>query len=106
MNKEEAINRLKEEIKEGDTLWTQLNHVSKSGWTRHISVKCLKQTDSGECYPYDFTHLVSKATGWNTGNRHDGVRMQGCGQDMGFHLINTLSYILFDDGYAIKHRWL
>ena len=42
MTKEEAIKRLKEEIKKGDTLYTQLNHVSQSGMTRHISVRQIK----------------------------------------------------------------
>ena len=42
MTKEEAIKRLKEEIKKGDTLWTQLNHVSQSGMMRHISVRQIK----------------------------------------------------------------
>ena len=35
-NKKEAIERLKEVIKKGDTLFTQLQHVSQSGMMRHI----------------------------------------------------------------------
>jgi len=30
----------------------------------------------------------------------------GCGMDMGFHLVNSLAYILFGDGYALDQRWL
>lgn len=39
MNKEEAIEKLRELIKEGDTLYTQLQHVTKSGMTRYIGVR-------------------------------------------------------------------
>jgi hypothetical protein len=26
--------------------------------------------------------------------------------DMGFHVVYSLSYALFNDGYAIKQRWI
>jgi len=105
MTKEEAIKRLKEEIKKGDTLWTQLNHVSQSGMTRHISVRQIKKD-----YPLDWTRLVSIALDWKEGkNRfggYNGIKVGGCGMDMGFHLIYTLSSVLYNDGYAIKQGWL
>tara|TARA_R100001126_G_scaffold85451_1_gene53951 strand:+ start:528 stop:833 length:306 start_codon:yes stop_codon:yes gene_type:complete len=101
MNKEEAIEKLREVIKEGDTLWTQLHHVTKSGMTRYIGVRLLKDD-----YPYNYTYHVAKALGWKTSDRYEGVKVGGCGMDMGFHLINSLSYALYGDGYAIKQRWL
>ena len=101
MNKEEAIEKLKEAIKEGDTLYTQVKHVSKSGMTRHIAVRFIKDD-----YPYDYTYLVAKALDWGYSDKNHGVKVGGCGMDMGFHLINSLSYTLYDDGYAIKQRWL
>ena len=103
MTKEEAIKRLKEEIKKGDTLWTQLNHVSQSGMMRHISVRQIKKD-----YPLDWTRLVSLALDWKEGKNRSGggIKVGGCGMDMGFHLVYTLSSVLYDDGYAIKHSWL
>ena len=101
MNKEEAIEQLKEAIKEGDTLWTQLHHVTKSGMTRYIGVRLLKDD-----YPYDYTYLVSKALGRNTSDKYSGIKIEGCGMDMGFHLIYELSHALYGDGYAIKQKWL
>ena len=105
MTKEEAIKRLKEEIKKGDTLYTQLNHVSQSGMTRHISVRQIKKD-----YPLDWTRLVSIALDWkeakNRFGGYNGIKVGGCGMDMGFHLIYTLSSVLYNDGYAIKHNWL
>jgi hypothetical protein len=55
--------------------------------------------------------------------KNNGVKVAGCGMDMGFHLIYSLSYALFpkgtdaphgtrngvpdsDGGYALKHEWL
>lgn len=101
MNREQAIEKLREAIEPNDTLYTQLNHVSKSGMTRHIAVRHIKDD-----YPYDYTYLIAKALGWVYSDKNHGVKVGGCGMDMGFHLINTLSYTLYDDGYAIKQRWL
>ena len=101
MNKEQAIEQLREEIKEGDTLWTQLQHVSKSGMTRHIGVRHIKDN-----YPLNYTYIVAKALGSKVSDRYDGIKREGCGMDMGFDLIYNLSYVLYGDGYAIKQRWL
>ena len=101
MNKEEAIAKLKEAIKEGDTLYTQLKHVSKSGMTRHIAVRFLKDD-----YPYDYTYLVAKAIDGKISDKYNGIKRGGCGMDMGFDLIYHLSYVLYNDGYAINQRWL
>ena len=51
MDKKEAITRLKEVINKGDTLHTQLMHVSQSGMTRHIKVRQLK--DRQNIFPFD-----------------------------------------------------
>ena len=99
MTQEDAIKFLKTKIKKGDTLYTQLHHVSQSGMTRHISVRQIKNN-----YPLNWDYQVSIALDWKLVN--PGIKVGGCGMDMGFHLIYTLSQKLFDDGYAIKHSWL
>lgn len=101
MNKEEAIEKLREEIKPNDILYTQLKHVSKSGMTRHIAVRKIEND-----YPYDYTYLVAKALDGKISDKYDGIKREGCGMDMGFDLIYHLSYVLYGDGYAIKQRWL
>ena len=45
-DKEYAIKRLREEFKKGDTVFTQLFHVSQSGMTRHIGVRQLVVDDN------------------------------------------------------------
>lgn len=118
MNKEEAIEKLREWIKPNDILYTQLQHVSKSGMTRHIAVRKIEND-----YPYDYTGLVAKALGWKYSDKYHGIKVEGCGMDMGFHLIYSLGYVLWPNGtpephgtrngepdsaggYAIKQRWL
>ena len=101
MNREEAIAKLKEAIKPGDLLYTQLEHVTKSGMNRFIRVRKVEDN-----YPYEYTGLVAKALDWTYSDKYHAVKVGGVGMDMGFHLINTLSYTLYDDGYAIKQRWL
>ena len=105
MTKEEAIKTLKENIKEGDVIYTQLNHTSQSGMMRHIKVKQIKNN-----YPLDWSRLVAIALDWKEAKSrfggYNGIKVGGCGIDMGFHLVYTLSRVLYNDGYAIKHNWL
>jgi len=105
MTKEEAIKTLKENIKEGDVIYTQLNHTSQSGMMRHIKVRQIKNN-----YPLDWSRLVAIALDWKEAKSrfggYNGIKVGGCGMDMGFHLVYTLSSVLYNDGYAIKHNWL
>ena len=118
MDREEAIEKLRDAIRPNDTLYTQLVHVTKSGMTRFIKV--FKIEDD---YPYNYTYLVAKALGWKTSDKYDGIKVGGVGMDMGFHIIYSLGQVLWPDGtpephgrrngepdsaggYAINHRWL
>jgi hypothetical protein len=96
----------------GDTVYTILRHVSASGMTRYISTVIVQ---NGQ--PRDISYLVAQAIGSPlSGNRnHEGVKVGGCGMDMGFHLVYSLSRALFggdsrtsneDAGYALPQRWL
>jgi hypothetical protein len=89
---EECKARLLEFIQPGDTIYTKLNHVSRSGMYRVISLYVMKDNrprriDDLACdllEGYDY--------------RHNGCKASGCGMDMGFHLVYNLSYQLFPDG--------
>lgn len=101
-DREESIALLRKQFPKGSTVWTILDHVSKSGMTRHIRVLAL--TADGPRY---WSYGVARALGWplaRTG--HDAVKVSGCGMDMGFHLAYTLAQTLYDDGTALNHRWL
>ena len=106
VDKEYAIKRLKEEFKKGDTVYTQLYHVSQSGMTRHIGVRQLAVDDNKKVRPLNWSYLVSFALDWRLNKNANGLIVGGCGMDMGFHLVYTLSRVLYNDGYALKHEWL
>lgn len=92
---QEAIERLREWLKPGDTVYTIIRHVSRSGMQREISLKLLRR--DGEV-PYHLDGNVALALGDRIG-KHDGVIVGGCGMDMGFHVVYNLSATLFHDGW-------
>lgn len=99
----EAKQTLLEWLKPGDTVYTICDHVSRSGMSRNIRLILKPGTDE-ERHP---NNAVATLLGWPLRRGwHDSIRVSGCGMDMGFHLVYTLSHILFGDGYALKQRWL
>ena len=98
--KRDAIEYLKKSINKGDTLYTIVTHVSKSGMSRNIKVLDIKNE-----IPSYWNCDISKILGYTL--KDDGtLKVKGCGMDMGFHVVYQLSKVLFDDGYAIKQRWI
>jgi hypothetical protein len=97
----EAIKHLKQFIKKGDTIFTKIEKVSTSGMYRHIKVISIKKNN-----PNYWSYYVAKILEWSYKDKTNAVGVGGCGMDMGFHLVYTLSRILFKDGYALKQRWI
>ena len=95
MERQEAIERLKEWVKPGDTLWTQIKHVSRSGMSRVIQVVKLENNE-----PSWLGYNIALALGWSYDRQREGVRVGGCGMDMGFHLVYELSHVLWPDGWT------
>ena len=93
--RDEAITELRELLKPGDTVYTVLRHVSRSGMMRAISPMIIQ--DGGA--PWEISHLVCPALERKFHQKHGGVKVHGCGMDMGFELIYTLSRTLFPDGF-------
>ena len=115
--KQAAIAQLLEILKPGATVYTELKRVSKSGMSRVIS---LKAVHDGEIITLDY--LASQATGYRL-DSNCGLKVTGCGMDMGFHVVYVLGNALWPHGtpephgsrngipdtcggYALKHRWL
>jgi hypothetical protein len=120
--RQDAIARLRDWIKPGDTVYTILDHVSASGMSRAIRVvlptiagATLESAVPGsqstdyirrDSLSIEFLHpnwAVGKALGlrhWKRdGREQDALVVGGGGMDMGFHLVNSLSYALYGDGY-------
>ena len=91
----EARERLLTRLKPGDTVYTVLRHVSESGMSRSISPIIIQD---GE--PEDIGYLVSTVLGYKYNTKHGGLKMGGCGMDMGYSLVYNLSRELFQDNFT------
>lgn len=72
-----------------------LRRVSRSGMQREISLFAVLTPDDIR----DVTHLAAAVMGDRVGKRH-GIVVNGCGMDMGFHLVSSLSYYLYPAGFG------
>jgi hypothetical protein len=121
--KDYLLNLFKADLEQGKNplLWTSLKSVSRSGMTRTIDVFYMKENQ-----PIRINWEIDKITSFNM--TKDGyIKVGGCGMDMGFHLVYSLSRCLFNDvnfakyklsgrngnkyettdaGYILKQRWL
>ena len=120
--KNEARAQLRKWLKPGDTVHTILDHVSSSGMSRDIRVVIVRK-DGTILHP---NHSVSVLLDLPRAKRGDGMRIGGCGSDMGFEIVYRLGRVMFpegfkvkgtgrngdtsghdnDGGYALKHKWL
>ncbi len=97
---EEAREHLRERIQPGDTLYTIIRHVSRSGMMRAIDVYELKHDDHlGRAIPHWLSSYACKAAGFSFNRKHNAVTMNGAGMDMGFELVYNLGWALFPDGF-------
>jgi len=100
--KERAKEYLKKWLKPGNTVYTILRHVSQSGMMRHISLYVIKG-NKPIYLDYNTSILLESPLAKTWG---EGLKRSGCGMDMGFDLVYSLSYALFKDGYKLHHKWL
>jgi len=126
---EQALGYLRAEYcKPGTRIYTILRHVSSSGMSR--SIDCLVIDTDGK--PYMITHHVARVLGYPIDRKNGGVKVSGCGMDMGYAIVNDLSYKLhgmqdkgvkaikarklgmsfsatrtqYRAGYSLEHSWL
>lgn len=113
----QAQEELRDILKPGDTVCCLLRHCSRSGMRRHISLFAPGTVD--------ITYSAALAMGDKRAD-DGGIKVDGCGVDMGFALVYNLGRTLFlegfavegcgrngdtsghdtDGGYALNHRWL
>jgi len=87
------------EFVKGEIIYLLQTHEARSGMCRDIATLVIRDGDI-----LNVSYLTAKITGRKQSN--DGVRIQGCGMDMGFALVSSLAQKLFSDTYALKYRWL
>ena len=119
-------------LKPGDKVYTICRHVSRSGMSRRIStiyIKAAKRGDIAEKWnaePMDISPAVARVLELRYDYNQNGMRVDGCGMDMGFSIVYELGHRLFpggfkvegigrngdtsgwdrDGGYALKQEWL
>ena len=91
----QAVERLREWLKPGDTVFTSVNHVSRSGMSRDITAYQFLNNE-----PRYLSFNVGRALGWPMSKANTGVKVSGCGMDMGFHMVYALSSTLFPEGFT------
>lgn len=96
-----ALDNLKS-LKKNMIVYTILRHTSSSGMLRIVDV--LQVGKNGLIYNLGWSVAVVLELPYD--RNQNGVKVGGVGMDMGFHLIYSLSSVLFGDGYALKQRWI
>jgi hypothetical protein len=89
-------------MRPGDTVWTVVRYASRSGMMRCISpivVGTMSNRHGTRPAPVDVSWLAARALGDRVHRDHGGVIVSGCGMDMGFHLVYSLSRVLYPDGF-------
>lgn len=100
---ETARESLRSLIAPGDTIYTILRHTSSSRMTRWISLVIIDPTLHR---PREITYLAAPLLGMKYPDaNHDGLKVGGCGMDMGFHLVYSLGRAMFPDSfYCVGER--
>ena len=126
--RDEARAELQKILRPGAIVYTVLRgEPSRSGMRRKISLLAVV---GGELR--DLSYYAALVLGYRQDLRHGGLIVGGCGMDMGYHLVNSLSYALhgytskgadaleavergvpftprpghFRAGYSLQHRWI
>ena len=101
MDRNYAIERLLTHyVKPGTKVYTIMRHVSSSGMSRNISLVIANGEEV-----IDITYYAAHALGWRLVERNGqrAIRVQGGGMDMRFHLVSTLSAVLFHGQYRAEY---
>lgn len=89
---------LRKQLKPGDKVYSVVRSVSGSGMSRALDLYYIRDNQLRR-----ITHAVAVVTGWPQ-NDHGELKVSGCGMDMCFHTVYTLSHYLFPDGFGIEGK--
>ena len=115
-DKDRSREHLRKLLPPGATVYTVPMRCAPSGMTTHIKtlIAVPRNTVDGAT-PFEVVDIswdVAKAIGGTWNEKTRSITVGGCGMDVGFYLVYTLSRILWQDGtgvgagYAIKHQWI
>lgn len=128
---DEARNTLREWLPPGSEVLTTVTHVARSGMQR--SIKLFRTyVEDGKAHIQEITWLAARALNDRIDEKNGGIKVGGCGMDMGFNIVYNLGWALYpkggsldatsatrrhqaerageteekDGGYLLKQRWL
>ncbi|MFA5340566.1 MAG: hypothetical protein WC332_02200 [Clostridia bacterium] len=118
-NKKEAIKNIKKILRAGDTVHCICRHVSSSGMMRRLSFYAIKKNKL-ICLDWYINRIMDI---YPHDRNNAGLRVSGCGMDMGFSVVYNLGKTIWpkgtpkphgnrngkpdsDGGYALKHSWM
>ena len=79
------------------TVYTVCKHVSSSGMLRVIDCFVIRDNK-----PINVSHLIEAYGLYKRDKRRNGVRVSGCGMDMGFAVVYGLSNEIFPKGFKYR----
>lgn len=91
---QQSTDRLKEILTPGAVVWTDVEKVARSGMSRWIKAYVIEDNQ-----PRWIGYHVSRVLGLRLDDRSGAVFVSGCGMDMGFWLVYSLSSRLYPDGF-------
>ena len=95
--RQDSVDYLRSIFPPGAEVRTIVTHVSRSGMLRSIRVLAIRKgTGSDPDRIVDVTRDVARVVGWRL-HRDGGIVVHGCGMDMCFHVVYTLSRIIYAD---------
>lgn len=94
--REYCIKKLREMMKPGQKVYCMLRSVSRSGMSRVISLYIVHKGELRNIDAYASDVLL-----WGEADG-GGIKVGGCGMDMGFHTVYTLGRYMFRDGFGIE----
>ncbi len=91
----DAMVMLHKFLKPGSKVYTILRTVSRSGMSRTIDLYTFQDNDRIYLSGYAATVMGDSRT------KDGAIKVSGCGMDMGFHLVYSLSRTLFPKGFTL-----
>ena len=90
----EAVRKLREILKPGDTVYINIGYISHTGLSRVFAIFIIRAN-----IPICIEWETGRALGYSL-SRHEGIGQCGYGVDPGFQLVYALSSALFPEGFG------
>ena len=91
----EALEQLRAMINPGATIFTTVRRVARSGMSRTIDAYLLLHDDK-----VWLSGLIARAGLFNLDRKSEALKVQGCGIDLGFHVVYETAHALFRGGFG------